>query len=633
LNLFIDLSPDATTLTLPPLPQGAALFDGLLNTALILTFLALLILAAIRRARRPRQHPAPPAASAPSPKRPKAPRFHTSPGLNFLAWFAVPLTPIWLALLVATLFGLARLWWSFFFPDTPLTNTDLRWLALATVGLMTALAGLVGTPLALIRVFTTERQTRAAEENLTTGLINKAVEGLGAEKTVKEGGKERTLPNLEVRIGALYQLERIAGTQAATGIPQGAADHIRIMKILCAYIRENAPAAKAVDLNMSDWPDYPENASAEDLKARSEALDSRRKDLFEKIRTVRARHRPRIDIQTALEVIGRRSATQTAIERAATGPGQADGYRLDLSATNLQAADLPHLDLDRAILIDARMEGASLSRTRVEGANLINARMEGAVLGNARMKGAKLLGAWMEGTVLSEARMEGADVRTARMQEASLFGAEMKGANLSGARMERAVLSGAQMEGADLSGAQMQGAQMQGANLFGARMEGANLREARMEGAVLSGARMRSASWAGATCGASSVQFADLRGGSDLDQSRLSSLIGNAATLLPDTPDDEPDLFVPHKWASEPPGFDRLLATLTRLGESEQDIRARYLCAPGEVPRKSGTPWPLDADPPWGAQGPDEDDYAYMRRKETWADAQPLGDPIDPPAG
>jgi hypothetical protein len=44
---------------------------------------------------------------------------------------------------------------------------------------------------------------------------------------------ELTEPNLEVRIGSIYALERIARDSDR--------DHIQIMEIVCAYVRKNSP--------------------------------------------------------------------------------------------------------------------------------------------------------------------------------------------------------------------------------------------------------------------------------------------------------------------------------------------------------------------------------------------------------
>jgi hypothetical protein len=150
------------------------------------------------------------------------------------------------------------------------TSDDLRNIAYALGVTITPLAGLLAAPLILIRTWVSERHTTTAEQGLITDRITKAVEQLGAEKTVKrrefkptykidkqtkkrildQDGKpeiatnsdsseigeyesvEETLPNLEVRLGAIYALERIAQDSER--------DHIPIMETLCAYIRENS---------------------------------------------------------------------------------------------------------------------------------------------------------------------------------------------------------------------------------------------------------------------------------------------------------------------------------------------------------------------------------------------------------
>ena len=88
-----------------------------------------------------------------------------------------------------------------------------------------------------------QRQVDVAEQGHITDRINNAVQGLGTEKTVKAGEDEKTAPNIEVRVGAIYALERIAQDSDR--------DHIQIMEILRAYIRENAPADSA---ELSPYP-------------------------------------------------------------------------------------------------------------------------------------------------------------------------------------------------------------------------------------------------------------------------------------------------------------------------------------------------------------------------------------------
>ncbi len=438
---------------------------------------------------------------------------------------------------------------------------DARNTAQAVALLLAALAASATLIFQLVRVWTTERTTTATEEGLTTDRINKAVAGLGAEKEVSRIGRaltfERTtkdkiasalmheeqtrtviewqsehaprkadekvtnrgdwkvftetVPNLEVRIGAIYALERISQDSPR--------DHIQIMEILCAYIHENAPADKTQALPEAPWD--PKSETDEPLKGAAIEGAGGQRFVVHRVASKAWRRaqslNPRTDVQIAFDVIGRRDEAQFARERGEKRQG-GHGYRLDLRDVNLRGVDLSQRDLRHAGLSGARMEGADLNGARMEGADLsgawmkgadlIEARMEGANLfaasmeganhSGARMRRANLKGAQMEGATLFQARMEEADLSGAWMEGADLIGASTKGADLSGAWMKGADLIGASMEGVDLSGARMEGAdlsgaRMDGANLFGARMEGANLRGAQMEGADLSGARMEGA--------------------------------------------------------------------------------------------------------------------------------------------
>lgn len=336
---------------------------------------------------------------------------------------------------------------------------------------------------------------------------------------------------------------------------------------------------------------------------------------------------------------------EALLDRADLSQARLDGA--DLSEARLSGADLEEAGLEDAVLHNAQLDGAKLGEARMQNADFSEAHMAGAVFRRARMEGAVLYEAHVEGADFTEARMEGALLYGARMDRANLSGARMEGAILSAASMERALLYGtwiqgavlteARLNGAILFGARMEGAFMygawlQGTVLTGARMDGANLRGARMEGAVLTGTRMMNVNWASASTNASLAQFADFRGGLGLDQARLSSLIGNAATLLPEAPEGQADLYIASCWADDPPGFEHLVAGQARHGLSAAELRdpsRGFFCAPGEVPRKTGTPWPVDADPPWGAQGTSEDDVSYWQRMDAWAKNRPSGDPID----
>ena len=116
------------------------------------------------------------------------------------------------------------------------TNTDhLRQIILAIPVLIAALAGLIALPVTLIRLPYTRRQTLVEEEGLITDRINAAVLWLGSEKIVKvtvgDGTAEHTEPNIEVRIGAILALERIAKNNLDV--------HLQIMELLLTYAQNH----------------------------------------------------------------------------------------------------------------------------------------------------------------------------------------------------------------------------------------------------------------------------------------------------------------------------------------------------------------------------------------------------------
>ncbi len=394
-----------------------------------------------------------------------------------------------------------------------------------SLGVGAMITALLGVPFVIWGTVIRQKALEFQKEGHITDRISAAVEQLGAEKVVKRtvdihkgkvgatlqpneyATKEETVPNIEVRIGGLLSLERIA--QDSTRYDQGR-DHVRVMEIICAYVRENAPASGAVDFPLADWEPLPDDATEEESethemwhKARfGETWTSDAPDAQEWAGSLPA---PREDIQTALNILKRRTYEQRKVEANWPDVGPAPegwvfdeatfkrlpdepakdaltkaeleefeaglvawrtrvrtykGYRLDLRNTNLQRADLSKAMFSGALLYGARMGGAILSGARMEGANLSQARMEGALLFMVRLEGAYLNEARMGGANLGEARMEGANLLMAWMEGANLTRARMEGADLGMAQMAEADLCEVRMEGADLTLARMEGADL-----------------------------------------------------------------------------------------------------------------------------------------------------------------------------
>ena len=441
------------------------------------------------------------------------------------------------------------------------------------------LAALLGAPFVVWRSFVAQQQADTGEQGLITDRINKAVEGLGAEKEVNRLGRNvrwrmdganqarfewmdeplappehdapgsdgkvpltndpwtpvaLTVPNLEVRLGAIYALERIAQDSDR--------DHVRIMEILCAYIRENAPASGARDHSLGDWPDWPENADDGTLQRRAEELDKRRADLNAWVSDLRYAANPRTDIQAALDVIGRRIPRQIEIEKATKTRGSQIGYRLDLRGTNLQAVDLTDLDFARSMLAGSRLDGAILERTVLDEADLHSARLCAANLRGARLQLADLTQVGLEGAALAEAilndvelfegQLQTADFSDAHLDCSYLGNAGLEGANLSQASLRRASLYRAQLQHANLNNASLEGvdfgdADLEGADLTGARLHGANFRSVHMSRST----NLTRTSFRGAALMA--VDFGTLDRIPEYFADRLAEAFGDASVTLP----------------------------------------------------------------------------------------------------
>src|SRR5947209_10170177 len=171
--------------------------------------------------------------------------------------------------------------------------------------------------------------------------------------------------NLEVRLGGIYALERLARTSESEYWP--------IMEILTTFVRERASVTK------NQPPPEPPLRLAP-------------------------------DIQAALDVIGRRRHTYR----------DGESQRLDLRGTDLRRANLAGAKLAGTILSEVRFEEANLAgiglaeailrAAHLENSNLADAKMQGAFLLNTSLNGARLRNANLQGAFMSGTRLYIADL-------------------------------------------------------------------------------------------------------------------------------------------------------------------------------------------------------------------------------
>jgi uncharacterized protein YjbI with pentapeptide repeats len=272
-----------------------------------------------------------------------------------------------------------------------LENEARRTTAQIIAGVL-VIAGLILTGIQLIIT------SNLTQEGQITDRFTKAISQLGD-------------PKLEVRLGGIYALERIAKDSEK--------DHWTIMEVLTAYVRENASITKYKQAN--------KNSST---KKRA------KEEVEQKLPT---------DIQAILTIIGRRDKRY-------------EPNRLDLPSTILGKANRRGADLRGANLSEANLLGANLSGAELFTANLNRANLNRANLFGAFLNGADLSGAYLGDADLSEANLSEANLSEASLLGAYLFRADLSEANLFRANLFRANLFGANLGGADLREADLRDA-------------------------------------------------------------------------------------------------------------------------------------------------------------------------------
>ncbi|MEO0913866.1 MAG: pentapeptide repeat-containing protein, partial [Pseudomonadota bacterium] len=339
------------------------------------------------------------------------------------------------------------------------------------------LAAVVGAPFVVWRSWLAGRQVQINREGHYTDLFTKAVEQLGATKAKYEDVERRdpegrlftqreqtTERNMEVRLGAIYALERVMKDSTKDAGP--------IVETLSSYIKENCE--DPVILDALECPKLVSETSSEDFV--------RAWKIFIGQRLPQRAPGNRADLRAALAVLCRRNDHPSRVEFEGSDPGiMLDGVNFqgtDLIGSRFDNVELRNASFDGAFLSRARLRnadlfessfcGAILEETDFDRADLTNARFLGSDLYSATFRKTKLSGANFMGSVLRTANFDGAFLRKARLTGVDLYGASLVGADLSEADfsgsnlrnvyLDRAILIGAKLSETDLSNASFYGA-------------------------------------------------------------------------------------------------------------------------------------------------------------------------------
>jgi Pentapeptide repeats (8 copies) len=252
--------------------------------------------------------------------------------------------------------------------------------------LLTAVAGLFAAgALGFTALnFTLSRRTfELTEQGQVTERYTKAVEQLGSDK-------------LDVRIGGIYALERIARDSAR--------DHPTVMQVLTAFIRVHS---------RDQWP------------PRGFGGDQQERSISP-------------DIQAAVKVVGSRDPTH-------------DIREVNLAHAYLKHADLIGVDFARANLADVCLVSATLASADLSGADLADANLSSADLSSADLTGTHLARANLSNANLGLARLVGTVLNNANLMQADLSSVDLTRASLVGAVLNDANLADVVLTNADLT--------------------------------------------------------------------------------------------------------------------------------------------------------------------------------------
>ncbi|MFI0465345.1 pentapeptide repeat-containing protein [Saccharopolyspora sp. 5N102] len=282
------------------------------------------------------------------------------------------------------------------------------------------------------------------QEGQLTDRFTKAVEQLGADK-------------LEVRVGGIYALERIARDSPR--------DHSAVVEVLAALIREHPPAS-------------PIRNGRPVLAA----------DLQAAVTVISRRDTTREPGNYRIALAGAQLAGAEFPRGAALAGVDLEGATLDfanLSGANLREVNFADASLNRAKLRDADLNVTNLSSASFSGANLNGAELGAAFVGGAMFNGAYLNDAKLTYTrswaVTSEANpnsiwVDGVGAVSGppvSFEDSDLTNASLESANIPYARFRSTNLTNVSLGRADIRGAEFLETTFRDTILTDARTEGA----------------------------------------------------------------------------------------------------------------------------------------------------------------
>ena len=311
---------------------------------------------------------------------------------------------------------------------------EYRGIAIRYFGIIAGVGAVIGYIIAIARNITANNQNKINEQGQITESMVQAITQIGAVNGDK--------PNIEVRLGGLYSLQRI--------MQDSPRDELSIAKIFYAYVRENITRDKSGQPEQKDKNGNKSYKLPEDIKA-------------------------------VLGII-----SEFSKERKVHG-------KWPLLNLVIPTFDLSHADFSNYSLIDIDFSRANLEQINLSGTDLMNADLSGTNLSGADLSYANLFD-----TDLSDADLSDADLKTTIFHSAHLNDTVFHNADLSGNNLTRVDFSYADISLANLSGADLAGVKLTGKDLVDTDLFGANLSRAVIVNSMWTNANLEQANLCGA---------------------------------------------------------------------------------------------------------------------------------------
>jgi hypothetical protein len=251
---------------------------------------------------------------------------------------------------------------------------------------VTAAAGVTAAWVALLRHYA---QMEADRQRRVTETFSNAIDQLASEK-------------LEIRLGSIYTLERIADESLQYSLQY----YVTVAKLLCAFVREQAPRT------------VPDESSSEKASSEMDERTTRRTPLTFAIKGL---PEPRADIAAALAAVSRRSRQKgNAVQDDLFPEAPVSRWPLDLRHAYLAGVNLAAADLRGAWLIGTDLHGALLMSADLRNASLVGAIAYDVSFERADLRGADLSGADVSSSWFAGANLAGAVLKKAKLDWADL---------------------------------------------------------------------------------------------------------------------------------------------------------------------------------------------------------------------